>query len=42
MKIARGECELSDGGWMMEVDDVVEEIDKFGWMGLKVLMRVQI
>ena len=40
VKIARGECELWDGGWMMEVDDVVAETAKFGRMRLKVLKGV--
>ena len=40
VKIARERCELWDGGWMMEVDDVVAEIAKFGRMRLKVLEGV--
>ena len=40
VRIARGRCELWDGGWVMEMDDVVTEIAKFGRMRLKVLKGV--
>ena len=40
VKIAGENCELLDGGWMMQLDDVVAEIAKFGRIRPKVLSEV--